>query len=463
MSELEYSDLEADVDNASAELPAGQKRDQKFTYWFMKAYLTEDSSLAKHAVCGGPKDRGIDGIFIDDSAETVYLIQSKYRKTISIKNEPAEEIKKFTSTINTIFSPEPSVSREFFENMEGATARLARNARNRVLKRKFAVKFLYVTTGKRPLIHTMQAERRINRDSKKVGVNAVFLSLGGIDVMKLLREYRDGVAPPIPRVKLEVEEAVNIRSSNIYRRQDQESKIHSWMITMSGDKVAALFKTYGVRIFARNIRGYLGMSTKGINKKIENTLQREPDKFYYYNNGITMVCNSVEDNGQFLTVENPQIINGQQTTRVLASTSRAQSKKVGVMVKVIEVPRKSESDNKNFERMVSKIVDGTNRQNAISQADLISNHKVQIELHRNMKPLGYIYLRKKMSRTEAKRIWGNFGKIFINKDDFARASAATQFDQHVVRSGVNHLYEDHLYDKVFPSSDPLFYLPRYYV
>ena len=68
-----------------------------------------------------------------------------------------------------------------------------------------------------------------------------------------------------------------------------------------------------------------------------------------------------------------------------------------------------------------------------------------------------------MSRTEAKRIWGNFGKIFINKDDFARASAATQFDQHVVRSGVNHLYEDHLYDKVFPSSDPLFYLPRYYV
>ena len=93
--------------------------------------------------------------------------------------------------------------------------------------------------------------------------------------------------------------------------------------------IAEIFHKSGVRIFARNVRGYLG-STK-INKNIEKTLADEPENFWYYNNGITIVCDQAEHvtrkGRNFLKVENPQIINGQQTTRTLSTSQPLRQKR----------------------------------------------------------------------------------------------------------------------------------------
>ena len=79
---------------------------------------------------------------------------------------------------------------------------------------------------------------------------------------------------------------------------------------MGGTEVGNLFKDKGVRLFARNIRGYLGNTE--INRVMKNTIEKESEYFWYYNNGITIVCDEarqIKDGGSnVIKVRNAQII-----------------------------------------------------------------------------------------------------------------------------------------------------------
>ena len=184
--------------------------------------------------------------------------------------------------------------------------------------------------------------------------------------------------------------------------------------------------------------------------------------FYYYNNGITMVCDDAERKSSrgrdYIRVGNPQIINGQQTTRTLASLP-VQAAKASVLVKVMRVSRDEEQNGEHFERLVSRIVAGTNWQNTIHQSDLMSNDRRQIELERGLRKIGYVYLRKKQSKSEAKRSVGP-GFFIVTKEQLARASAGCDLDPVIIRSGLDNLFSEDLYWQVFPNAEPDYYLTR---
>src|SRR5206468_3556932 len=155
-------------------------------------------------------------------------------------------------------------------------------------------------------------------------------------LMHLLRDYLDGVAPPIPTLDLEMEQHSGVKVNGVLQRFDTNSNIESWVFSMSGDSVAEMFKSAGKRLFARNIRGLLG--EKGpINDGMTATLNEEPERFFYYNNGITIICDRAEKRSNsgrdFLRVSNPQVINGQQTSRMLAFNEH-RAEKASVLVKV---------------------------------------------------------------------------------------------------------------------------------
>ena len=132
---------------------------------------------------------------------------------------------------------------------------------------------------------------------------------------------------------------------------------------MSGKDLGQLYTKGGDRLFARNIRGFLG--DNDINDGIRTTLEKEPHNFWYFNNGVTIVCNSARKTSQraqaVLRVTNPQVINGQQTTRVLSETN---SSKSAVVVRVISVPRtrkRQQSDFKNLFLTLSQLLTGKMR------------------------------------------------------------------------------------------------------
>lgn len=133
------------------------------------------------------------------------------------------------------------------------------------------------------------------------------------------------------------------------------------------------------QIYDKNVRKYLGL--KRINKGIAATLNDNPEKFGLYNNGITIVASSrsMSDDGAVVTLTDPYIVNGCQTTRTVwqvldgklnaggtgsnpnVEEWKARAARGGVVAKIVH----EEADHINITRY-------TNSQNAVRQQDFIT-------------------------------------------------------------------------------------------
>jgi hypothetical protein len=60
---------------------------------------------------------------------------------------------------------------------------------------------------------------------------------------------------------------------------------------MNGQEVGRFLENNGDKLFARNIRGYLGEDRK-VNKAMRKTIARRPESFLFLNNGITVICDA---------------------------------------------------------------------------------------------------------------------------------------------------------------------------
>lgn len=150
--------------------------------------------------------------------------------------------------------------------------------------------------------------------------------------------------------------------------------------------LAGIYEKYGSRLLEQNVRAFLQFTGK-INKGIRATIQKEPEMFLAYNNGIAATAeeiildNDPETGGKIIaSVKDLQIVNGGQTTASIYHTwkkDKADISKIGVQLK-LSVVRVQE----RFSLIVSKISEYANTQNRVSVADLSSNQPFHIELEK---------------------------------------------------------------------------------
>ena len=171
---------------------------------------------------------------------------------------------------------------------------------------------------------------------------------------------------------------------------------------VSVQEIRRLFDDHGDKLLERNIRRYLGLHTNRVNTAIHETLcdQNKSDKFYFYNNGITVVCDRFDYNAfqradYKVQLKNMQVINGGQTCKTIQHTLNAPSLfLVGELAYVmIRVYQLSETD-KDF---VQDITYATNSQNPVDLRDLRSNDEIQkqLELGVSALKLDYTYKRQR--------------------------------------------------------------------
>ncbi len=433
-----------------------------FVAWFLRAYITEAEEVAVTALTGASNDKGIDAILTDDAAEIVFIVQGKYRKGIAAKNETRNDVVSFAQLAAILTSPDRKAFNGFASELDDDLRGRLKQARERVLKRKYALCLYYVTTGRCSQKLQEEASSIVRRES---AIDSAKLDIiGGRQILLLLSDYLDGVAPPIPSLELHMESGSSVQVNGTHQRFDRKTKIESWVFSMKGDDVADLFEKTGTRLFARNVRGFLGSTA--INKGMQQTLASEPEFFWYYNNGVTIVCDGAEKVSKrgrdLLLVSNPQVINGQQTTRTL-QLQETGSGSASVLVKVIHVPREPGSGSGEFDNLVSRIVASTNWQNAIRPSDLMANDRKQVELERQLRKLDYQYSRKRETKAEARKRAVSRHRFLLKKDEVAQAVAACELDPLVVRSGKERLFGEDLYPVVFPNTDPYYYLSRYWL
>ena len=140
-------------------------------------------------------------------------------------------------------------------------------------------------------------------------------------------------------------------------------------------------------LFEANVRDYQG-STE-VNQEISNTLEGGgTDDFWWFNNGVTVLASRATSAGNTITIENPQIVNGLQTSseigRFFSENDRNDDR--AVMVKVV-----SSED----EEVRDKIIKATNSQNQVPLASLRATDKVQRDIEHHLKANGYFYDRRK--------------------------------------------------------------------
>jgi hypothetical protein len=150
--------------------------------------------------------------------------------------------------------------------------------------------------------------------------------------------------------------------------------IKGYLTTLDAREIAKLVLQYGDSLFEKNIRGWLKYNQK--NTEIyESCIDVNSNLFWFLNNGITIIGDSVfaDNDLEIWNIENLQIVNGQQTARMLAEAYRNKllREDVKVMCRIYE-----SSDYK----FISKITKATNSQSSISGRDLMSNDSLQLAI-----------------------------------------------------------------------------------
>tara|TARA_Y100000589_G_scaffold329548_1_gene376458 strand:- start:12 stop:2090 length:2079 start_codon:yes stop_codon:yes gene_type:complete len=157
-----------------------------------------------------------------------------------------------------------------------------------------------------------------------------------------------------------------------------DSPFKSYLCIMPGETLANIYEEWGNRLLEKNVRVFLQAKGK-VNKGIRETLDKEPNMFFGYNNGITATASEIEysvtKHGVAITrLVDFQIVNGGQTTASIYDAKRR-----GTLLKSVYVQMKlSVVGEEKSKEIVPKISQFANSQNKVSTADFFSNHPFHV-------------------------------------------------------------------------------------
>ena len=206
------------------------------------------------------------------------------------------------------------------------------------------------------------------------------------------------------------------------------------------------------QIYEKNVRKFLGSRGK-INKGIAKTLNENPEKFGLYNNGITIVVSnySKSSNDGTITMNDPYIVNGCQTTRTIwqildsklnaggtghDTATEAWKERVsrgGVVTKIVS------SD----EAEITNITRFTNSQNSVREQDFIALHSGFQNWAADMAKDYGIFLEVQRGGTESCKAWEKQHpevqsfKDYVNAFDLIKVYGAGWLDSPGLAFGKN--------------------------
>ena len=142
-------------------------------------------------------------------------------------------------------------------------------------------------------------------------------------------------------------------------------------------------------LFGQNLRESLAKKSK-TSKEMKETIDIEPGRFWHYNNGITIIAETIdlkkdsESGKDIIQLTNFSIINGAQTTSTLReyyseAKQRYDDVAIGKLKNVYVLARLMEITDDN--KFGNRIAVYNNSQNAISSRDMVANNTEQNALH----------------------------------------------------------------------------------
>lgn len=369
------------------------------------------------SITNGPNDGGIDFVYYDDEEPKVVLGQCKYTENMKL-NDIISELNKMSSTVENFKKANTGTyNKKLKTNLQNALDRLPDESAGNV---EYCI-FTTSDINQNDVTNKLHAENNLySKDMVSVyGVSEINSQIKElIEKAKTVNEY-----------KIEIDYPHNVL-------QYETDNVSGIMVNMSSESLVRMydkFKDEG--LFDLNIRKYI--KNKTVDEGIKETLDKERDNFWFYNNGLTIACSEYVLDGNKVKLYDFSIVNGGQTTNRIGNYKGSNNDKFYLPCKIISIKN-------NDQKLYSKIAEATNSQKPINPRDLKSNSPEMKMLQRWLGKEG-VYL--EIKRGEKKKRNGRN----IKNDELGQLLLSFGYQQPgTARNGKRSIFENKpLYNKLY--------------
>lgn len=344
---LDYPQI---LDHFKQHIDPKRSESASFLIWYLENYYRLDIQDAIDSVCDQRGDKGVDGIFINDSDETITVFQA----TISQKNTTIgdKSLREFAGTL-TQFKDAASVKA------------LASSAGNNLLATLINRLDLEAKIGS----YKMRGEFLTNIDTDVNGKTFMasppnFEFVGRTRLQDTyISDSRD--IPVHPRATFNIvgfsaaEYAVNASTKAL-------------IVPIKATELVKLSGISDQSLFAYNVRGPLGKT--GVNKDIVKSIGEAGRHrlFPLFHNGITVIAKKLENTNDEVMVHDYFVVNGCQSLTSFFDHQSKLTDDLRVLTKFVQV-----EPNSPLAKLITEI---SNNQNGVKPRDFMANNPFQIKL-----------------------------------------------------------------------------------
>lgn len=359
-SDLEYQSLSGLIGKYENK---GRGESASFLNWFLENIYRLDETTADDAICDQSLDKGIDGIYVDHSAEEIHLFQSKISQKKSSIGDVS--LKEFAGSI------EQFRSKESIESILSGNANvhlkkiIERNSLSTLVEQGYSIVGVFVTNSEK--------DENTNQYLKISDSILVFCA------EKITENFIEFDADEGVKEKFSLDTSY---AGMIDLSVDKDT--HIYVLPVSASELVRMDGIADGVLFSQNVRYSLGNTP--VNKAISKSIfeKAEHRQFPLYHNGITIICKSARHDmdAEKLEIEDFVVVNGAQSISTFFHNSSKLTEDLRVFVKVVSL---------NDQTLARKITINSNNQNSIKPRDLRSNHDLMLRLRAEFEKnkLGY--------------------------------------------------------------------------
>lgn len=344
---------------------AKQSRSRALAAYALTVEALAEIEDAVDSITDGFGDNGIDAIYYDETSHNLWIVQSKFIEKLNGGIDTGD-IAKFNKGVKNLINAEFS---KFNDRVKDRQDEILKALDDPQVK----IQLLVAYTGNRLSSHNIEALEEFLEEQNDPEELIFF---NDFNLEKAYKGLVAGVS------STPINEDFLISNWGYI-----EEPLQSYYGQIAGSDLVALWDKYGARLFTKNIRNFLGNSP--VNEDIKNTILKEPEHFIYFNNGITILCESIKKKAQGGSVKTMgsflckgiSIVNGAQTFGTIGDFSKNKDSDlshVNVFVKFISLEGSSEGFGE-------RITIATNTQNKVDKKDFASLDKEQLRIKIELK------------------------------------------------------------------------------
>lgn len=334
-------------------------------------------SQASVHVTDGHHDMGIDAIYLDEIQKKLFIVQSKWRSD-GVGSITQDEMSNFVQGVQRVLE----------EDLAGSNDKIMAKSIDidvALTQMGYQIHAIFIHTGNqnandyvlRPISQLM------GKTNDEISTILLFDELNFKKIYAFLANGQE-------------QQGINIDDVILSNWGKVDVPIVSYYGTISAATVGEWYKNFGNALFAKNIRFYKGNTD--VNEGMKKVLLQEPEKFYYYNNGIKLLCKSIKRKAKDSTtnatglfaLDGVSLVNGAQTTGTIGSLFLDNPEQVSKAIVMIQIIDLSSVDTKT----TTQITRLSNTQNRIENKDFAALDPEQDRLRTELTFAHYSYLYK---------------------------------------------------------------------